>query len=404
MYYALLSGRWYRSRATDRAVQFCTHDLPDDFKRIPIDHPAGRVLASVPGTEEAERAIVANAIPRLATVKRGSIQLKVPYVGGPGFVPIPGTKLQVATNTGLDVFKTADGRYHCCASAVWFSSPGPDGPWELSDRVPEEIQAIGSTHRSFHVTFAKVYGSTKESVTFGYTPGYFGAFVNRGVVVWGTGRRHKWTNGYWREGLVNHEYWLEKLAMEHLHHWHRHLTWGQQRWYDHLSGLYRISYDAMSHAKIRAHRGQAYRTWRGNAVLAAAKRGPKAPAVEKSARVVRDRVKLYSGADGSVYKFEDNKWHRNVKGKWYRVSVKPKLASEAEAERKKKEKELKRKLAHAKRQRDIAERSSYRYRRYRHRRGRGFYRRRRLGYWGGGGVGIGFRRGTIARTITFGGW
>ena len=54
MYYALLAGRWFRTRGQG-ALEFCSQALPDDFSEIPPEHPAGRVLASVPGTEASTR-------------------------------------------------------------------------------------------------------------------------------------------------------------------------------------------------------------------------------------------------------------------------------------------------------------------------------------------------------------
>jgi len=78
MYYALLSGRWFRTRGQG-ALEFCSQALPDDFAKIPPEHPAGRVLASVPGTDEAADALSAQRLPHEATVKRGSVPLEVSY-------------------------------------------------------------------------------------------------------------------------------------------------------------------------------------------------------------------------------------------------------------------------------------------------------------------------------------
>ena len=63
LYYLLVSGRWYRTHGAKDALEFCTDKLPADFARIPTEHAAGRVLASVPGTDEARGAVLANSLP-----------------------------------------------------------------------------------------------------------------------------------------------------------------------------------------------------------------------------------------------------------------------------------------------------------------------------------------------------
>ena len=77
-----------------RPVTFATPKLPDDFKKIPIEHPRSRVLASIPGTPQAIEAVVLATIPRTARVNKK--QLKAPdvaYSGDPQFANIEGAKV-----------------------------------------------------------------------------------------------------------------------------------------------------------------------------------------------------------------------------------------------------------------------------------------------------------------------
>ena len=62
--------------------------LPGDFTRIPPESPKGHVLASIPGTEQAREAVIANQIPQTATVRRSEAKLDVKYDGPPQFQPI----------------------------------------------------------------------------------------------------------------------------------------------------------------------------------------------------------------------------------------------------------------------------------------------------------------------------
>jgi len=70
-YYVLLSGRWFRSPKLDGPWEFVrASSLPKDFERIPPDHAKSNVLVSVPGTTQAQDAVVAAQVPQTATVDR----------------------------------------------------------------------------------------------------------------------------------------------------------------------------------------------------------------------------------------------------------------------------------------------------------------------------------------------
>jgi hypothetical protein len=381
-YYALLSGRWYRTRG-DQALEFCTHDLPEDFRKIPPEHPAGRVLASVPGTGACEDALAANAIRHRGSVKRKTIELEEPFAREPRFEPVEGTEAEFATELDLDVFRVG-GSYYCCADGIWFEAAEINGPWALCDKVPETLYAIPPDHPAFNDTFVVVESATPEEVTYSHTAGYYGSYPADGVVVWGTGHRSSRPRAFWLDAWKNLPYWIERWDRTELHQWHRHVTYGQGRWYDPVAGIFRVSYDAMSHAKVRRHRGEAFRSWRGKAVLPADARtiAEPEPAQEPKAKVASGRADLYAGADGKVYKREHGSWYRQDGDKWTHLSRRPWL----ESDEKKKQARLKRQ-AELQKSYDARRRSRYN-RRYRNRGRRGiayWARQPGWGWWGGGG-------------------
>ncbi len=99
-YYVLLSGRWFKSTSTVGPWEFVPYkELPGDFAKIPPTHPKANVLVSIPGTPQANEAVIANSIPQTATVQRHEASLDVTYDGAPEFKPIAGTPLQYAVNT-----------------------------------------------------------------------------------------------------------------------------------------------------------------------------------------------------------------------------------------------------------------------------------------------------------------
>jgi hypothetical protein len=185
-FYYLTAGRWFKATALSGPWFTATGSLPEDFKKIPPDHPNAEVLASVPGTEEAEDAVLLAQVPRKATVKRKDVKLAVTYDGDPKFEPIEKTEIHYAVNSPYSIFKVKE-RYYCCHEAVWFESPSPTGPWAVCDSVPPEIYTIPPSHPKYFVTYVTIYSSTPDEVVVGYTAGYCGMYVSSGVVVYGMG-------------------------------------------------------------------------------------------------------------------------------------------------------------------------------------------------------------------------
>src|SRR5262249_32150671 len=121
LFYYLVAGRWFSAPGLNGQWTFATTSLPEDFKKIPRDHPRSRVLASVPGTDEAAEAVLIASVPQTARVNRKEVKApEVLYMGGqPEFKLIEGTSLQRAVNTDKDIVKVEDA-YYMCYQGVWF--------------------------------------------------------------------------------------------------------------------------------------------------------------------------------------------------------------------------------------------------------------------------------------------
>ena len=157
-FYYLVSGRWFSAARLEGPWRFATPDLPPDFAMIPPDSAVGSVLASVPGTAQAQEAVLQAQIPRQARLQRNAA-LQVTYAGAPEFRPIPGTGLRYAVNTPFEVLEVS-GRYYCCHQGAWFVAPAPTGPWVLADSVPPGIHRIPPSHPLHNVTYVNVYEAT----------------------------------------------------------------------------------------------------------------------------------------------------------------------------------------------------------------------------------------------------
>jgi hypothetical protein len=185
-FYVQLSGRWFSSHGLAGPWEYATDKLPPDFALIPPDGPDAAVLGSVPGTVQAQDAVLKAQIPTTATIARNAAKLTVVYSGPPRFEPIPGTTILAAVNTNTEVLQVG-GQYYACDNAVWFVSTSPTGPWALADSVPPAINTIPPTSPYYNLTYVQVYAVTPAAVTYGYTAGYMLGYVSAGVLVYGTG-------------------------------------------------------------------------------------------------------------------------------------------------------------------------------------------------------------------------
>jgi len=185
-YYYLIAGRWFSAPSLDGPWTFATSSLPADFAKIPPSSPRGSVLVSVPGTPQAQEAVLQSQIPTQASLDRASAKVEVVYSGTPKFEPITGTEMFYAVNTIYDVIRVGN-QYYVCYQGAWFVASQPTGAWVLADNVPAVIYTIPPSNPLYRVTYVRVYGSTPTVVVYGYTSGYTMTYVSNGVVVYGTG-------------------------------------------------------------------------------------------------------------------------------------------------------------------------------------------------------------------------
>ncbi|MHC4712701.1 MAG: hypothetical protein ACYTAN_05425 [Planctomycetota bacterium] len=184
-HYYLVAGRWFRAKGLEGPWTPATADLPDEFAKIPEDHEMAYVRVSVPGTEEAEDAILMASVPRTATVKVKGTTVDVTYEGEPRFVPIEGTTVSYAVNTAYQVFSVTP-NYYCCYQGIWFMSTSATGPWVVCTLVPAAIYTIPASHPMHNVTYVYVYETDDEDeVETAYTGGYNGEYIAKALLLFG---------------------------------------------------------------------------------------------------------------------------------------------------------------------------------------------------------------------------
>jgi hypothetical protein len=190
-WYVLLSGRWFTSPSlTQGPWAFVPGaSLPADFARIPTRFARSAVLVSVPGTPQAQEAVIANGIAQTASFQRSKLSFNPTYDGGaPKFVPLSGTALQYAENSKDPVIMVGPSSFYALKDAVWFTASAAGGPWTVAVKVPDVIYTIPPSAPLYYVTFVRIYKVTPDTVIVGYTPGYYGSVVSSdGTVVYGTG-------------------------------------------------------------------------------------------------------------------------------------------------------------------------------------------------------------------------
>jgi hypothetical protein len=303
-YYVLLAGRWYQSKALEGPwASVPGSNLPKDFTKIPPENPKYSVLVSIPGTEQAKEAVIANQIPQTATVQRSQAKLTVAYDGAPQFRPIEGTSMEYAINTSSEVVHAA-GRYYAVNNGVWFVAGAPTGPWAVADNIPAEIYSIPPSNPLYHDRFAYVYGSTPDEVYVGYTPGYMGAYVWDDTVVFGTGWWYPgWEGAYWYGWPWTWGFGFQFGYFGGGWMWRPNGFW----WYHNGPFMGRVYSEhwnphwAPGDAEKLHNNVNVYNRWGGNTVAARTVRPAAVGARPASAG--RD---LYAGKDGKVYERQGN--------------------------------------------------------------------------------------------------
>ncbi len=200
--YFLVAGRWFSAPDFTGPWTFATPNVPADFQKIPLEHPRSRVLASVPGTEQAAEAVLLAQVPQTARINKKEIKApEVAYQGAPSFKPVEKTSLEYAVNTDKDVIKMGD-VYYMCFQGVWFMAKSATGPWEVCSSVPKEIYSIPTSSPVHNVTYVTVVEDSHDDqwVTVATVAAYTGLMIAFGCAVWGTGYYHPpywgWGGGY----------------------------------------------------------------------------------------------------------------------------------------------------------------------------------------------------------------
>lgn len=187
-HYLLASGRWFATRTpkTGPWRYVAADQLPAEFASIPEGSVKDGVLAHVSGTSAAREAVLDASIPQTAKIDRRTATVNVTYDGEPQFQRITGTQVDNAINSSTTVLRI-NGTYHALDNAVWFESPSAHGPWSVSTQVPAEVNTIPPSSSAYNTRYVYIYDSTPDVVYMGYTPGYYGTYVQAGTVIYGTG-------------------------------------------------------------------------------------------------------------------------------------------------------------------------------------------------------------------------
>ena len=222
--YYLVAGRWFTASDFSGPWTFATPTLPADFKKIPIEHERSRVLASVPGTDQAIEAVLLAQIPQTARVNKKDIKAPdVAFQGDPQFTPIEKTPVERAVNTDKDVFKV-NSLYYMCHQGVWFVGKTASGPWEAAESVPEQIYQIPVSSPAHHVTYVTIEEDDDDDwVVYAAAAGYTGMMVAYGCTVWGSGWYYP---PYWGYGAF-YPYYYPHFP-----------TYGYSAWYNPWTGGY----------------------------------------------------------------------------------------------------------------------------------------------------------------------
>lgn len=186
-YFILISGRWYSSKKMNGPWSFLeSEDLPENFSMIPEGSDLDVLLASVPGTNAAREAVLDTQIPQTAEIDRKTATVKVEYDGNPDFQKVDGTQMLYAVNSPQTVLKISN-RYYCVDDGVWYEATNPNGPWSVATERPGEVEDIEPSSPVYNVKYVNIYEVTPTIVRVGYTPGYYGSYVYRHTVIYGTG-------------------------------------------------------------------------------------------------------------------------------------------------------------------------------------------------------------------------
>ena len=224
-FYIVLAGRWYQASSLTGPWAYKAADkLPGAFASIPRDSNQADSRVYVAGTQEAKDAILDAQVPQTAAVKRGEADIEVQYDGEPVYQAVDGTDLVYIQNTGSTVL-VSGGLYYLVEEGVWYVSSSSNGPWQVSDHRPEQVDTILPTSPVYNTKYVHVYDSTPSVVYVGYTPGYMGSYVYRNSIFYGTGWYYRpWVSPYYYYPRVST--WGFNVNYNSWSGWNFGLSWG----------------------------------------------------------------------------------------------------------------------------------------------------------------------------------
>ena len=113
------------------------------------------MLASVPGTVQAQEALIQAQIPQQATLKRDTATLDVVYAGEPKFEPIPGTDAcAYAVNTSFNVVRAGESLLRVLPGRM-VRGAGADGRVDAGAAVPAVIYTIPPASPLYRCTYVQ---------------------------------------------------------------------------------------------------------------------------------------------------------------------------------------------------------------------------------------------------------
>ncbi|MCD6430870.1 MAG: hypothetical protein J7L57_06605 [Deltaproteobacteria bacterium] len=340
--YILLAGRWFSSKSLNGPWQYVPGDkLPADFAAIPEDSEMATVLYAVPGTEAAHEAAHEAQIPHTAKVDRKNATLKVEYDGKPRFETISGTRMIYATNTETPVIYLKR-KYYACDEAIWFVAESPNGPWRVTDSVPEEIYMIPPDNPLYNVTFVQIYSSTPEEVYIGYTPGYAHTYVYNTTVVYGTGYRYPYwynhfyyprpvTYGYparynpWNGWSFGFSYCASPYSFYFGNGWYLGGWWGPYRYRGYRYG-YRRGYYHGEKSRYKPRGRVSHHRPRPDLYNSRKNRRRVVPSAATPARVQvrptsRRANNVFADKQGNIHRKAGNKWEKRTRYGWQKETL-----------------------------------------------------------------------------------
>jgi hypothetical protein len=176
-FYLLASGRWFRTTSLGSAswTLVAPAEVPAQFAKLPKTKRYEAARCAVPGTSEANESVLAAREIRTVTLNRGGAQPKFTVAGGmpqgdAAWKQVEGTAVKWLPGASQPLLMV-EGAVYCCDSGAWFTAPAVTGPWTACDKVPAAVYAIPPSCPVYACTYVWVFGSTPDTVTYGFSAG-----------------------------------------------------------------------------------------------------------------------------------------------------------------------------------------------------------------------------------------